>query len=232
METTRRDFLMVGTKLLVMTAATASALEHVIAGTPEAVTTYNTADHWWAMLIDVEKCIGGGHCVRACKTENNVVDEPMYFRTWVERYHINMSDPDHPIVDSPDGGINGFSESMPMATGRRSSCRSCATTARIRRARKSVRSEPRSVTNDGVVLIDKDYCVGCRYCVQACPYGCRYLDPRTHTADKCTLCYHRLTRGWHPPASRCVRPARDRLADLRIRTIRRTNSCGRTRFRC
>ena len=62
------------------------------------------------MLIDVEKCIGGGHCVRACKTENNVLDEPIYFRTWVERYHVNMSDPDHPIVDSPNGGINGFPE--------------------------------------------------------------------------------------------------------------------------
>ena len=53
-------------------------------------------------------------------------------------------------------------------------------------------------TNDGVVLIDKDYCVGCRYCIQACPYGCRYLDPRTHTASKCTWCYHRLTKGLKP----------------------------------
>src|SRR5436309_6284202 len=33
--------------------------------------------------------------------------------------------------------------------------------------------------------VDKNYCLGCRYCVQACPYGCRFIDPRTHTADKC-----------------------------------------------
>ena len=43
METTRRDFLMVGTKLLIMTAATASALEHVLAGAPDAAAPYNIA---------------------------------------------------------------------------------------------------------------------------------------------------------------------------------------------
>jgi Fe-S-cluster-containing dehydrogenase component len=53
-------------------------------------------------------------------------------------------------------------------------------------------------SEDGVVLVDKDYCIGCRYCIQACPYGARYLDPRTHTADKCTFCYHRITKGLQP----------------------------------
>jgi Fe-S-cluster-containing dehydrogenase component len=48
---------------------------------------------------------------------------------------------------------------------------------------------------DGVVLVDPSYCLGCRYCVQACPYGCRFIDPRSSTADKCSLCYHRITRG-------------------------------------
>jgi tetrathionate reductase subunit B len=48
---------------------------------------------------------------------------------------------------------------------------------------------------DGAVLVDKTYCLGCRYCVQACPYGCRFIDPRTNTVDKCNLCYHRITKG-------------------------------------
>ena len=51
------------------------------------------------------------------------------------------------------------------------------------------------VSPDGVVLVDQTYCLGCRYCVQACPYGCRFINPTTETANKCTLCYHRITKG-------------------------------------
>jgi Fe-S-cluster-containing dehydrogenase component len=51
---------------------------------------------------------------------------------------------------------------------------------------------------DGAVLIDPKYCIGCGFCVQACPYGCRFLNPITKTAEKCTLCYHRITRGLKP----------------------------------
>ncbi len=50
------------------------------------------------------------------------------------------------------------------------------------------------LSRDGLVLVDKKRCIGCGYCVQACPYGSRYLHP-DGTADKCTLCYHRITRG-------------------------------------
>jgi len=53
-------------------------------------------------------------------------------------------------------------------------------------------------TKDGVVLIDRARCIGCRYCIQACPYGARYLDPRYHVVDKCTWCYHRITKGLLP----------------------------------
>jgi Fe-S-cluster-containing dehydrogenase component len=51
---------------------------------------------------------------------------------------------------------------------------------------------------DGVVLVDPEYCIGCGFCIQACPYGCRFMNPDTHTAEKCTLCYHRITRGLQP----------------------------------
>ena len=54
------------------------------------------------MIIDIEKCIGSGNCVRACKAENDVPLEDGCFRTWVERYRVDPDDPEHPIVDSPE----------------------------------------------------------------------------------------------------------------------------------
>jgi Fe-S-cluster-containing dehydrogenase component len=54
------------------------------------------------------------------------------------------------------------------------------------------------ITKDGVVLVDNDRCIGCGYCVQACPYGSRFINKETHKADKCTLCYHRITKGLKP----------------------------------
>ncbi len=61
-------------------------------------------------------------------------------------------------------------------------------------------------TDDGVVLVNQDRCIGCRYCIQACPYGARYLVPsgdvtptgQANVADKCTWCYHRITKGLKP----------------------------------
>jgi Fe-S-cluster-containing dehydrogenase component len=68
---------------------------------------------------------------------------------------------------------------------------------------------------DGVVLVDSSYCLGCRYCIQACPYGCRFLHPTKHTAEKCSLCYHRITKGLTTACcENCPTGARQ-LADLK-----------------
>jgi Fe-S-cluster-containing dehydrogenase component len=48
------------------------------------------------------------------------------------------------------------------------------------------------------VLVDDTRCIGCAYCVQACPYGSRFIHPVSHTASKCTWCYHRTTKGLKP----------------------------------
>jgi len=195
MDRSRRTFLARGTRLLVLTVPAASALEFVVRGEPAKAPGYQTSSHWWAFAVDIDRCIGCGACVRACKTENDVPQEPHTFRTWVERYVVDPADPEHPHVESPNGGYDGFDEVAGNAAIKTffvpKLCNHCV-------ASPCVQVCPVGATfdsPDGVVLVDSERCLGCRYCVQACPYGCRYIDPRSHTVDKCTLCYHRITKG-------------------------------------
>jgi Fe-S-cluster-containing dehydrogenase component len=50
----------------------------------------------------------------------------------------------------------------------------------------------------GVVRIDAERCIGCRYCMQACPYDARYYDEERGVVDKCTFCAHRVAAGRQP----------------------------------
>lgn len=160
---------------------------------------YKPKDHYWGMGIDINKCIGCGRCVDACKKENNVPREPFYYRTWVERYRIFESG--ESMVDSPNGAINGFhtEKSADDKQVIRSFfvpkiCNQCDKPPCVQVCPVGATFK----TPDGVILVDGDYCIGCRYCIQACPYGARYLHPITRVADKCTFCYHRVVKGLSP----------------------------------
>src|SRR5260370_38850553 len=103
MEITRRDMLSVGGKP-VMIASVGTTFEQITGAEPPP-DTYRMADHWWGMIIDLDKCIGCGNCVRACANENQVPKD--YFRTWVERYEVPEGYV-NPRGSSPQAPINGF----------------------------------------------------------------------------------------------------------------------------
>jgi Fe-S-cluster-containing dehydrogenase component len=204
-----------------LTGAAQLAWDAVARGEPEAAPNYKTTEHWWAMAIDIDQCIGCGNCVRACKEENDVPREPFYFRTWVERYHVPNGGIEHPEVDSPDGGYAGFPEKYRPGDGAKAFfvpklCNHCDNAPCV----QVCPVKATFATPDGAVIVDRERCIGCRYCIQACPYGARFLNPRTHTADKCTFCYHRVTRGLLPA---CVEvcPTQARIfGDLRSKASR------------
>jgi Fe-S-cluster-containing dehydrogenase component len=178
---------------------------------------YDWEQHRYAYLIDTVKCIGCGMCVKACKAENKVPDG--FFRTWIERYEI--SEDGEAEVDSPNGGLDGFEENVSHVKVAKAFfvpkiCNHCAASPCVQVC--PVGASYR--TKDGVVLVDPEHCVGCGYCVQACPYGSRFIPheadaPYTRTAQKCTLCYHRVTKGLKPACvAACPVEARQ-LADMK-----------------
>jgi len=146
--------------------------------------------------------------MRACKKENNV--PASVFRTWVERYVVND---EGVYVESPNGGFDGFkSVNKKLRDNYTKSftvpkmCNHCEDPPCIQVCPVGATFN----TEEGFVLVDHDHCLGCAYCVQACPYAARYIDPIKHKSDKCDWCYHRVKKG-KLPACVTVCPNKARL---------------------
>ena len=196
MNSSRRKFLK-NTAAVAGTILATSALKSFSAIIFAAPEPEDATKPQYGVGIDIEKCIGCGMCAKSCKSENDVPNEPFYFRSWVEQYTIK-NDGEINVV-SPNGGIDGFKQTIAEDEIFKTffvpkMCNHCAKSPCTQVCPVGATFE----SPEGIALVDEKYCIGCSYCIQACPYGCRYLHPEKKTADKCTLCYHRITKGLLP----------------------------------
>lgn len=151
----------------------------------------------YGFLIDTDKCTGAGKCLTACREENRVPEG--YSRTWVERY-THFRDGRVQVDLVPETGFHGSTVPQydPAEVAKSyfvpKLCNQC-----VDAPCNQVCPVHASITSpEGVELVDPDRCIGCGYCVQACPYGMRFMNPETNNADKCTWCYHRITKNEQP----------------------------------
>lgn len=149
-----------------------------------------TSDVRWGMLINTDKCATGcTACVSACNEENGIQsnDRPESDPQWIRKVKLR---------DTQTGHVT----SLPMMCQH---CENppcvdvCPTGASMKR-------------EDGIVLVDKHICIGCRYCMMACPYKARsfvhetitdqkdYAPRGKGTVESCTMCVHRVDDGGTP----------------------------------
>ena len=130
-----------------------------------------------AIVVDLDRCIGCHGCEIACKNENNV----------------ELGSVCNKVVQRGPYGEYPHLEQyfLPVM------CQQCADApcVQVCPAGASYRDE------NGVVLIDKEKCIGCKYCMMACPYDVRSWSPTEHVVEKCTLCGHLTAAGEQP---KCV----------------------------
>ncbi|MEJ2492613.1 MAG: 4Fe-4S dicluster domain-containing protein [Desulfuromonadales bacterium] len=197
----RRDFLKNTAVIVAGASVSLSALEFL---DPREVLATNPQLRW-GFLVNTYNCVGCGFCVKACKIENDIPLEADVYRTWVERYVT--TDKGETFKDTPDGAQHGFTSKLidQNASGKKlvpeeditqaffvpKLCNHCEIPACVQVCPVGATYS----TADGVVLVDRTWCIGCGYCIMGCPYGVRFFHPVAHVADKCTFCYHRISKG-------------------------------------
>ncbi|HHO47627.1 MAG TPA: 4Fe-4S dicluster domain-containing protein [Desulfobacteraceae bacterium] len=158
----------------------------------------------WGFLVDTAKCVGCGMCVKACKLENEIPYDAPVTRTWVERYVVTRDGRTH--ADSPMGARDGFTDrkihggeaidpsEIVKAFFVPKLCNQCDKPSCVQVCPVGATY----ATGDGIVLVDRSWCIGCGHCIMACPYGVRFFHPVHKVAEKCNFCYHRITKGMKP----------------------------------
>lgn len=217
----RREFLTKTAVFISGASVSLSALELV---DPKEVLA-KSPDLRWGFLVNTYKCVGCGMCVKACKIENEIPLNANVTRTWVERYVITKEG--KVLVDSPKGAQNGFTSKLidRGASGKElvpekeiaqgffvpKLCNHCTLPACVQVCPVGATYS----TKDGVVLVDRKWCIGCGYCIMGCPYGVRFFHPIKHVADKCTFCYHRISKGGNTACAQACPFGARRIGNLR-----------------
>jgi molybdopterin-containing oxidoreductase family iron-sulfur binding subunit len=165
--------------------------------------------------LDIGRCIGCRRCVYGCVAENNQSRDPQI--QWIRVLEFERQDVVRRI-DFEDGDAFYDHEEVP-AEGKvylPVACQQCENP-------ECVKACPTTATwmePDGIVAIDYNWCIGCRYCMAACPYGARHfnwtepgippdeVNPNTHylgnlprphgVVEKCTWCVQRTRHGRYP----------------------------------
>ena len=127
----------------------------------------------YGFVIDNRKCIGCHACTVACKSEHDV---PVGVnRTWVKQTEKGT-----------------FPDTRRVFSVLR--CNHCTNAPCV----SICPTQALFIREDGIVDFDARRCIGCKSCMQACPYDALYIDPETHTAAKCNYCAHRTDIGLEP----------------------------------
>lgn len=174
--------------LKILAVGAASGLASLARKQIDASSPADWSSHSWVMVIDQEKCTGCGYCTLACQAHNDTPPEIQWNR----------------VIEAGKMGSEPVYLSRPCMHCDHAPCVSaCPVRASYKRS-------------DGIVMMDYDRCIGCRYCEIACPYGARAFNwtefsgdnpavpewgipeiPRRPrgVAEKCSFCYHRIDRG-------------------------------------
>jgi len=188
----RRDFLKMGLAITGVFAggtllSAVSVVDKVFASNQEYADQYPYKPHY-SMVIRQDHCIDCERCLEACRETNGV---PEYgYRTRI----LEQVKPD---------SIGRTTEFIPVL------CNQCNNPA-------CVRACPTKATyknqQNGIVMVDKDKCIGCKTCMSACPCNDRYYNEETKAVDKCNFCYDtRLSQGETLTACAAACPAHVRI---------------------
>ncbi len=186
----RRNFLKVGGIFLIGTPCAFGLRVFAASGSRAASEDGLTTTRKWGMVIDLNKCLADCNaCMEACRAENNVAlyGDNRWDIHWIRKVRVKFK-----------GSNSTMEKSVPLL------CNHCEhpPCAQVCPVQATYKRE------DGIVIVDHHRCIGCRYCMIACPYNARYFNykensewpnksypKRSHgVAESCNFCAHLLDK--------------------------------------